>query len=372
MRQFAALGLMLIYTAAGLSGASDFPEIQMKVVVDGLAWPTSITHAGDGTGRLFVLEQAGLVRIIDHGVLQAKPFLDIRDRVTRLSGSCCDERGLLGIAFPPNYKEKKYFYLYYTGIDNGIIVSRFSVGDDPDQAEPASETMILQVEHFYENHFGGHLAFSPVDGKLYLSVGDGAGGDDPLHSGQNPTGFLGKILRIDVENNSREVEIAAMGLRNPWRFSFDRATGDMYIGDVGENSREEINFLPAGIESILNFGWSRMEGSLCLDEEGCDDLSLTPPIIEYTHEEGCAVTGGNMYRGSSFPELNGIYLYADFCSGKIWEAAWRDGKWESYLALPFGHDLSAFGEDEAGEVYGLHFTQGVVYQIVVPMAGAAN
>jgi hypothetical protein len=361
-RLIAAIPLLSLIAPAGAQPV--FPEIQLNPAGGGVHRPTTMAVAGDGSRRWFVTEQEGTIRILRDGLPLETPFLDIRDRVTQIDPLCCDERGLLSVAFPPEFLEKQYFYVFYTDHENAIVVSRFHVGEDPDLADPASEEVILRIEHYYENHFGGQLAFNPFDGMLYISVGDGGGGGDPYQAGQDPDQLYGKILRIDVENGATAAEAVAMGLRNPWRFSFDRETGDLYIGDVGENAWEEINFRPANDLSIWNYEWSVFEGTLCRVEE-CEMADGHPPIGQFSHDEGCSVTAGFVYRGGFIEELVGTHVFADFCRGTIWGLAWHEGLWYmTQLAGESGLNFSTFGEDEDGELYVVEYSTGEIYHIV--------
>ncbi|WP_226377619.1 PQQ-dependent sugar dehydrogenase [Citrifermentans bremense] len=353
--------------------ATGFPAaITLAPVAKGLKQPTAIANAGDGTNRLFVLEQRGTVRILRNGVLGSEPFLDIRLQVR--SGG---EQGLLGIAFPKQFRSVKTFYVNYTnrvGVGNTVVAS-FKVGTDPDHADNASKKEILGIVQPYANHNGGHLAFGP-DGFLYIGTGDGGSAGDPHGHGQKRNTLLGKLLRIEVgtgaapyaipKGNPFGNEIWAYGLRNPWRFSFDRADGDLYIADVGQNEVEEIDYVAAGTGKGANFGWNVMEGSRCFKKENCDKAGMVPPVAEYYHGKGdCSVTGGYVYRGK-LEQLKGIYLYGDFCSGRIWGLRQSGGRWVSRLLLETPYRISTFGEDEQGELYVADYGEGTIYRIGVP------
>lgn len=374
---FAACGLIAIAGCGGGGGGGSSapappPAIVLNPVVSGLTQPLGITHAADGSGRLFIVEQAGRVRIFRNGALVPTPFLDITDRVT--AGG---EQGLLGLAFPPGFSGKGYFYVNYTRVPDGAtVVSRFQLSVDPDVALPASEEVLLVVAQPFANHNGGHLAFGP-DGYLYIALGDGGSGGDPFGNGQNLAALLGKILRIDVESgvvpyaipsgNPFSSEIWAYGLRNPWRFSFDRVTGDLYIADVGQNLIEEVNFQPAASLGGANYGWNIMEGSSCFNSLNCNQAGLTLPVAEYSHTEGnCSVTGGFVYRGAQYPALQGDYLYGDFCSGRIWGLRRVGAAWENRLLLDSTLSLSSFGEDEAGNLYAADILIGTIHKIDLP------
>ncbi len=354
----------LVSLSISLLGAVELPQLDVVELVTGLHRPTSITHAGDGSGRLFVTEQTGTVRVLADGNILETPFLDISGKVTRLDPICCDERGLLSVAFAPNFAQSQRFYAYYTGDRNEIFISRFRVSaDDPNRADPDSEEVLFRFEHEFENHFGGQLAFKPADQKLYFSIGDGAGGGNPLRSAQNPDLPYGKIWRVDAEAGATELELFSLGLRNPWRFSFDRLTGDTYIGDIGEDKWEEVDFQPHGVTGA-NFGWSVFEGPRCAEEADCGKEGFTAPAISYNHVTGCSVTGGHVYHGGESAPLQGVYLYGDFCYGKIWGAIREDGEWKTELLFEDNaKNWSAFGENEAGEIYVLDYIPGTVYRV---------
>jgi len=320
----------------------------------------------DGSGRLFVVEKIGHIHIIENGQLIQTPFLNIDDRVNDSS----NEMGLLGLAFNPNYTQNGYFYVNYTGSGGDTFISRFQVSDDPKLANPSSEVNLLRINQPYPNHNGGTLQFGP-DGFLYAGLGDGGAAGDPMGNGQSLGTLLGKILRLDVDSTEPYIvpadnpfgnEIWAYGLRNPWRISFDTLTGDLYIGDVGQNQWEEIDYLPAGSPGGTNFGWNFREGNHDF-KEGDMPGDLVDPIAEYSHREGgCSVTGGYVYRGS-MPEWNGIYLYGDYCSGYIWGLINSDSGWREQLLFDTNINITSFGQDEAGEVY-LVGDNGGVYILV--------
>ncbi len=350
-------------------------RIALEEVVLGLEMPVGLAHAGDGSRRLFVLEKRGRVRILADGKLLAAPFLDLTDRV----GSSAYEQGLLGIAFHPDYAQNGYVFVNYTNLNGDTVVARFSVTDDPNVADPTSEVRVLWIDQPASNHNGGHLVFGP-DGYLYVGMGDGGGAGDRYGNGQNGQTLLAKILRLDVDELPYTIpsdnpfvgdpnmvdEAWAYGLRNPWRFSFDRETGDLYIADVGQNLFEEVNFQPAGSGGGQNYGWPIMEGLYCYAAEECDPRGLTLPVAQYDHDEGCSITGGYVYRGQDFPSLRGIYFFGDFCSGIIW-GMMRDeqGRWQVTRLLDSDLMISTFGEDEAGELYVADINGGV-YRIIAP------
>jgi glucose/arabinose dehydrogenase len=343
---------------------------QLVEVATGFSRPLYMTNAGDGSGRLFVVDQLGRIWIVSNGVILTPPFLDVSGLISREAlGDSYTERGLLGLAFHPKYAENGVFFINYTDLDGNTVVSRYTVSaEDPNVADATSAEPILYVTQPFRNHNGGHMAFGP-DGYLYIAFGDGGSGGDPQGNGQNLSALLGKILRLDVDvaagegyaipdtnpfagSDSARPEIWAWGFRNPWRFSFDRATGDLYIGDVGQGEWEEINFQPASSVGGENYGWNAYEGTheFSGDSPASD---VVMPVAEYSHNSGgCSVTGGYVYRGASLPALQGTYFYGDWCSGTIW-AMQQDaaGNWQAVVSLESGRSISSFGEDEAGELY---------------------
>jgi glucose/arabinose dehydrogenase len=339
--------------------------VTLATFATGLKEPVGLTFApGDGRGRLFVVEKIGRIVILRGGEAAAEPFLDISARVSRGG-----EQGLLGLAFHPRYAENGRFFINYTDRegDTRIAEMRASSGD-PDKADPGAERELLRIDQPYSNHNGGHLVIGP-DGKLYIGMGDGGSRDDPKRNGQNKESLLGKMLRLDIDAPSPAPEIIQMGLRNPWRYSFDRKTGDLYIADVGQNRFEEVDVVPAGRIDGHNFGWNIVEGNgHCLFGEPCDKSGLTAPVIEYTSSEGCSITGGFVYRGRELPELDGLYFYADYCTALIRSFRFEGGRaadprsWKAELD-PKGKlsKLTAFGEDEAGELY-LLSQDGPIYR----------
>lgn len=343
----------------------------------GLSAPLDIALATDGTDRLFVAEQGGRVRLIDHGTLLATPYLDIASRIT--SGG---ERGLLGIAPHPAFTDDPRIFVDYTDLAGNTVVSSFTPSLDADVADPDSEVQILHVKQPYANHNGGSLAFGP-DGKLNISLGDGGSGGDPQGNGRSLTTDLAKILRIDVDVPLGDVpaytipsdnpfadgaggvkpEIWETGLRNPWRIRFDPPTGDLWIGDVGQESWEEVDVARAGA-SGLDFGWNVMEGLHCYQPAtGCDASGLTPPVTEYGHDQGCAIVGGVVVRGTAEPALAGRYLFGDDCSGRIWSIdAASDGPQTPRLEAETGRTISSFGLGPNGEVYVTDLGSGTVFR----------
>jgi glucose/arabinose dehydrogenase len=335
--------------------ATTFPNPDNYIwesVVSSLERPVDLQHVGDGSGRLFIIEKVGHIRILQDGQLLDFPFLNITDRV----GGSGNEQGLLGLAFHPNYAVNGLFFVNYTDNNGDTVISRFRVTGDPNVADPTGEVVLLRVSQPFGNHNGGVLAFGP-DGYLYAGLGDGGSAGDPQGNGQKLDTFLGKILRLDVDSaepfaipadNPFGNEIWAYGLRNPWRMSFDSLTGDLYIGDVGQNQWEEIDFVPAGTPGGINFGWNILEGTHPYG--GGQQDGLVPPVTEYSHSQGCSVTGGYVYRGA-MPEWNGIYLYGDYCTGTVWGLLRSDEGWQNQVLFDAGGSITSFGQDESGEVY---------------------
>jgi len=389
----ACITLLALAGCAGGSSSSPapapvsagMPQISLAPLAGGFVLPVHVTHAGDGSGRIFVVEQGGRIRILDNGVVLPTSFLDLASvNPPRLVAG--GEQGLLSVAFPPGFASKRYFYVNYTrSPDAATVVARYRVSaGDANAADPGSEEVILTVPQPFANHNGGQLAFGP-DGYLYIGMGDGGSGGDPLNNGQTPGTLLGKLLRIDVESGTVPYgvpagnpflqtagflpEIWALGLRNPWRFSFDRGTGDLYIGDVGQNSFEEIDFQPAGDPGGQNYGWNIMEGDSCYPPGtvGCNRTGLALPVFVYDHSLGCSVTGGHVYRGSAFPSLQGVYLFGDLCSTRIWGIRKNGAAWDNALLADNSTlTITTFGEDESGNVYVVNYANGELLMIVSP------
>jgi glucose/arabinose dehydrogenase len=387
----AAIGALLLGACAApapsggtftLPPLPDGPDaLALERVATGLDQPIGIVAAGDGSGRLFVQEAAGVIRVISGGALGAAPFLDIRDRV--LAGG---ERGLLGLAFDPAFAKNGRLYVDYTRRPDGAtVLSRFTASGGG--ADPASEQILLTVAQPYANHNGGQLAFGR-DGYLYIGLGDGGSEGDPLGNAQNTRSLLGKILRIDVNGPKAPgkaygipdanpfaaggtspgaglPEIWAYGLRNPWRFSFDRRLGDLYIGDVGQNRYEEIDRQPADSTGGENYGWNIMEGRHCVAQT-CDQRPYVMPIAEYDHSKGnCAVVGGYVYRGTLQPSLVGVYVFGDDCSGELFTLQVDEGTSTPKPVLASGARISSFGEGDDGEIYLADLASGTIYRVVV-------
>ena len=366
----------------GRSGSAFDPRrvaVMLEPFVDGLTQPLAIVNAADGGNRLFVAEQGGRIRIIRDGRIGATPVLDISAEIT--TGG---ERGLLGVAFHPKYPSDPRVFVDYTDTNGDTQVSSFVVSSgDVDRLDPTSETRILHVTQPYPNHTGGALVFDP-GGMLLVSLGDGGSGGDPQGNGQSLGTLLGKILRIDVDHADADhpyripadnpfadgaaghrPEISLWGLRNPWRMSFDRATGDLWIGDVGQNLWEEVDVQRAGAPRGTNFGWNRMEGTHCFQPaQGCEDASLTLPVTDYGHDLGCTVIGGNVYRGSAQKPLVGGYMFGDYCTGTIWAIdSAGDGYRPPVQVGASGRNLSAFGEDETGELFAADISGGAILRV---------
>ena len=366
-------------------GNGELPQFSLDKIAEGLALPVQVTHAGDGSGRLFVVEQEGRIRIVRSGVVEETPFLDITGRVR-----CCGERGLLNVAFPPGYADKQQFYVSYTDRAGDTVISRFATTADPDLADAESEEVVLLIAQPDQVHNGGRIAFGPADGYLYVGSGDGGHPTlkDVDNRAQDPGTLLGKILRIDVESDSKPYgipadnpfvqidgyrdEIWALGLRNPWGFAFDKMTGDLYIPDAGHIKHEEVNFQPAGSRGGENYGWDIKEGSRCFESQACQAQGLISPVVEYDHVYSCAIVGGAVYRGNDFPELEGVFFYGDFCSGRVWglkrsqadsNGSIYDG-WLSSLPVNAKVPVSGVGEDEEGNLYVTGYQDGALYLIV--------
>jgi glucose/arabinose dehydrogenase len=354
--------------------------LSLHVVATGLDFPVDLA-VPPGDSRLFIVEKGGRIRIIKNGVL-GPTFLDLGGRV-----STGGEQGLLGLAFDPAYATNGRFVVNYTDVNGDTRISAFRVSADPDVADPATESVLLPVDQPFDNHNGGQLAFGP-DGDLYIGLGDGGSGGDPNGNGQSVATLLGKLLRVNLNGAAPYAvpsdnpfaaaagaatrgEIWSWGLRNPWRFSFDRATGDLYVGDVGQGAHEEIDVSPAatGAGRGVNFGWNRMEGTHCYPPDpadACDRTGLTGPVLDYDHPDGCSVTGGYVYRGSAIPAIEGTYFYSDYCGGWVRSFRFSSGgatDQREWPALRPGGSVTSFGQDASGELY-LLTAEGGVYQIV--------
>jgi glucose/arabinose dehydrogenase len=341
-------------------------QIKLERVAKDLARPVLLTFApGDPRKRLFVLEQhVGRVRVIENGAVEKTPYLSLEGKV-----STGNEQGLLGLAFHPRFAENGKLYVSYTDRDGDTHLVEYTAAVDGDRADAKTAREVFTIEQPYSNHNGGHVEFGP-DGKLYFGLGDGGSAGDPRGNGQKPTSKLAKMLRFDVDAAKPAAEIVAIGLRNPWRFDFDRKTGDLYIGDVGQDLWESVYAVEAGTLDGRNFGWNVAEGRHCYESRRCDMSKFTAPVADYPHEQGCSVTGGYVYRGAALPALDGVYFYADYCIGWIRSFRWApDGirqHWDWRPALDPRAQLvqvSSFGEDEAGELYVLSL-DGSIHKLV--------
>lgn len=336
-------------------------QLSLEQVAQGLAQPTHLAAAGDGSGRLFIVEKAGRILILGDGEVLSRPFLDIRSLV----GSQGSEQGLFSVAFHSRYRENGRLLVNYTDVNGDTVIAQYSVSSDPNLVLATSASVLLRIRQPAPNHNGGLLLFGP-DGYLYIGMGDGGGAGDVFGNAQNLSSLLGKMLRIDVDGGTPysvpadnpflrrsgvRPEIWAYGLRNPWRYSFDRATGHLFIADVGQNRYEEVHLQPAN-RGGQNYGWPVLEGTHCYPSDPCNRTGLELPILEYSHDLGCSITGGGVYRGPEAPRAHGAYIFGDFCSGRIWAAAaGPDGRWGMRQLLHTSLLLSSFGEDEQGELY---------------------
>jgi glucose/arabinose dehydrogenase len=370
-----ALLLMTILPASVARGAT---TVGLPLRASGLQSLTQVTNAGDGSNRLFLVEKRGIVRVYQNGALKSGTFLDLRSVVNASGG----ERGLLGLAFHPDFETNRWLYVYYTRSDGDIIVARLRSNLSRSWTSRTTRQTLLVIEHSaHSNHNGGGMAFGP-DGYLYISTGDGGGAGDPGRNAQSKTkNLLGKILRINVDGTgsgpygrysipptnpfrgaiSGRDEVWAYGLRNPWRISFDRATGSLFIADVGQSRYEEIDREPPAYGGGRNYGWNVMEGKHCYNASSCSTSGKTLPVVEYGHGGGnCSVTGGHVYRGSAYPGLKGLYVLADFCSGRFWTMAANGSS--LWLRRDTVLNVTSFGESENGELYFVTLN-GRLYQV---------
>jgi hypothetical protein len=374
LRAFLIATLILSNCSGEPADGASF-ALALEQVANAVA-PVAIAHAGDS--RLFITEQAGRIVIFEGTRVLPTPFLDIRPLVR--SG---DEQGMLGLAFHPRYLQNGFFYVNYTNTAGDTVIARYSVSTtNPNIANPASAVVLLRIDQPFPNHNGGQLKFGP-DGYLYIGMGDGGSGGDPLNHAQNLQSLLGKMLRIDVDRTlpglqyaipddnpfrnhpTARREIWSLGLRNPWRFTFDRLTGDMFIADVGQNAWEEVSFQPGTSGGGENYGWRIMEGAHCYPPgASCSASGLVLPILEYGRQQGdCSVTGGYRYRGMDYPRMHGFYFYGDYCTGRIWAATQQgDGSWTTEPVLNAGVNITTFGEDFVGELY-VAGHGGAIYRI---------
>ena len=380
-------------------------KLSSVLIADGYKKPVFIASSPNNAKLLYIVEQAGLIKLINDGKKLSRPFFDINKRVVNPNRPG-DERGLLGFAFHPNHTNNGKFYINYMDNDGNTIVSEFSTNSEL-RANHKSERIILKLKQPYGNHNGGDIQFGP-DGYLYISIGDGGKAGDPLNAGQDLSSLFGKIIRIDIEQKpygipksnpffgqkGKREEIWAWGLRNVWRFSFDKQTGDKYLADVGQNKWEEVNFEPASSKGGLNYGWRIMEANHCYDpKENCPTEGLIKPIIEYPNDanhpafafriieelsfsetdvEGCSVTGGYVYRGQKIKSMQGQYIFGDYCSGNIWTLKVVNGKAINFKNRTeeinigggeFTTYISSFGQDSDGEIYIIDYNGGI-YKLI--------
>lgn len=349
-------------------------SVQLTKIASGLRRPVLALAAPGEPGRLYVVEQLGAIRVVEGNATRKEPFLSLLGQV-----STGNEQGLLGLAFHPRYAENGRLYVHYTDRDGDTRIVEFRASADRKNVDPKTARELLHVEQPYANHNGGHLLFGP-DGQLYTGLGDGGSAGDPKGSGQNRKTFLGKLLRIDVD--TARAEIVHLGLRNPWRFTFDAVTGDLFIADVGQNQWEYVHALGGDDRRNHNFGWNIMEGTHCFRARTCDKRGLTPPVVEYSHEQGCSITGGVVYRGKALPELAGAYFYADYCttllrsfrftrdpsdtapgSGRVPGFVRDHWNWRAALD-PRGQlsQISSFGTDSEGELLVVSLT-GTIWRL---------
>lgn len=368
-----ALGLLTVPELVVAQGVDGLP-IAFEQIYDGFDRPVGYIDIDDGSGRYLIVEQGGRILVSVGGDVLSTPSLDISTQV-----SDGNEQGLLGVAIDPGFSENGRVFVSYTDTEGASQIVRYTVSaESPNRLDPESAITILTLDQPNPNHNGGHIAFGP-DGYLYLGFGDGGGQGDPDNNGQNPGVLFAKILRIDVSGDrepygipgdnpfaddpSFAPETFAWGFRNPWRFTFDRETADLWIGDVGQNDIEEIDLMPAGT-SGQNFGWPVLEGHECYDDPDCDPSAYTAPVDQYTHDYGCSVTGGYVYRGSTIPELVGTYLFADYCTGYLWGLIPNgDGTYSVTDYIETDMHPSSFAEDASGELYIIDLDGGI-YRIV--------
>ena len=355
--------------------AVEFSDWKLSETASGFELPVQATHAGDGSGRIFVVEHKGRIRILKDGVINDEPFLDISDRV-----KCCGEQGLYNIVFPPTYTENRHFYVSYTSPDETVI-SRFKTTSDPDIADPDSEEVLLTIPQLHPSHNGGSMSFGPNDGYLYVGSGDGGGGEQNWRNPQDPGTLLGKLLRIDVESggipydipesnpfvdvDGYRPEIWATGLRNPWGIAFDKQNGGLFIPDAGGVKREEVNFQGANSAGGENYGYNFWEGNDC--DWSCNVDNLAYPVSVYEHTQGkCVVVGGTV--------VSSIFVYADFCKGSIWGLQQKGERWQSTLLVESRTSISSIGSDETGNLYATAYATGKILQLVpkVNAPGSVN
>lgn len=383
---FTLLSLLIPYTSAQddtieatitRDTAPNASNVKLTPIVSGLIRPLYVTHANDDSNRLFLVEQSGKIWIIENGTKLDQPFLNVSSLISQSAlAAAYTEQGLLGLTFHPDYARNGLFFINYTDTSGGTVVAGYNVSlSNSNIADANNAQIIFQIAQPFNNHNGGHMAFGS-DGYLYISLGDGGSANDPLGAGQNTVFLLGSILRLDIDsslpyaipednpfvsNGAGAGEIWAYGLRNVWRFSFDRATDDLYLADVGQNLWEEVNFQSADSRGGENYGWNVWEATHPFARGTATNLIL--PFAEYNHSLGCSVTGGYVYRGEAIPDLEAVYLFGDYCSGRVW-ASYRDRnmQWNTNQFLQTGFQISSFGEDAVGELYIIDYS-GVLYRI---------
>jgi glucose/arabinose dehydrogenase len=342
----AVLAVLAMLVAATCAAASSRQSNALRLVkvASGLDSPVQAVFAPGVPGTMYVVEQTGLVRVVKGGKVQAQPFLDVRKKI--VSGG---EQGLLGLAFAPDYAKSRQFVVDYTDTNGDTRVMRYQ--SDGTKALPSSARQLLFVDQPYPNHNGGMVAYGP-DKQVYVGMGDGGSGGDPENRAQNPSSRLGKILRLDPAKPGAAPKMVALGVRNPWRFSFDTANGDLWIGDVGQGSIEEVDHVKWPLVGLLNFGWDVYEGRSSFESKPLGPGRYVPPVAQYPHSEGCSITGGYVYRGSQVPAAKGRYFYGDYCSGTIWSLRLAGSAVTGIRKEPITvRGLTSFGQDAAGELY---------------------
>jgi len=360
MRLLAAAGATFVAVLAGVAGAfaitqQDAAALRLVRVASGLEAPVHVTAAPGIPRTLYVVEQGGLIRVVRSGKVQPRPFLDVRSKVT--AGG---EQGLLGLAFAPDYETSRQFVINYTDVNGDTRVVRYR--SDGSKALTSTARQLLFVRQPFSNHNGGMVAYGP-DGLVYVGMGDGGGGGDPGNRAQNPSSYLGKLLRVDPARPKARPVVVALGVRNPWRFSFDRANSDLWIGDVGQASIEEVDHVAWPLQGTPNFGWDVYEGRATFEGGRLGPGRLVQPVAQYSHARGCSVTGGYVYRGAAVPAAVGRYYYGDFCSGTVWSLKLVNGVARQIREEPFNvRSLTSFGEDNAGELY-MVSGEGVIYRL---------
>ena len=353
-RRSILVGVVVALVLAVGANASRTASPRLVTVARGLSSPVFVTQVPCEPRRLYIVEQVGRIRVVEQGKLRSAPFLDIRASV--VAGG---EQGLLGLAFAPNYARSGRFFVNYTDRSGATVIDRYRASAG--KVVPGSRRQLLRVVQPYPNHNGGHLAFGP-DGKLWVGLGDGGSGGDPENRAQDMSTLLGKLFKLDVSTASPKPELVAIGLRNPWRYSFDRKTGDLWIGDVGQGAIEEVDVLRRGTTGLVNFGWDVYEGRATYEAKPLGPGTLVQPVAQYSHGEGCSVTGGYVYRGAAVPRLAGRYVFGDYCSGTIWSIPAAGGTARVEPVKVMG--LTSFGEDLRGELYVVSQDDGSVSRLV--------